>query len=510
MFLKKTRLLAGAVAVGLAFNAAASLPVMAADNVLTMAVFEDIYDWDPATAAVVEPYVLANIYDRLVENDGAGNLMPRLATEWSVSDDGMVWTFKLREGVTFHDGTAFTSAAVKHSIERTAGAQGLGYIWAAVAGIETPDDHTVVISTQYPNDIPLAASAHYAAYIYSPNAATEDFAGGKASFGTGPYSLRLAKAGQQIVLDRNPDYWGGHPDNGVDRVVLKIAMEPSTRIQMMRGGEADIATEIPYDQSALLDAVDGVSVNAYKTNEVSYCNINHTMAPTNNINVRRAVQHLWDRQTIADGIYAGFARPAQSALSATHPGSIDAGILPFDVEAARQEIAASGLSGDDLKMTIVTITGLQEHKNAAILFQQNAAQVGLTVELESGDFGTAWAAAMDPRTAQNMFCLLAWPVYLTPSDLLWNTYQSESMFFNLSFYNNPEFDQKLLEAVGTEVVDKDAAYAIYADLQKMVTRDVAAILDVDRDVIFAVSDDVQGLNHNPAYNRVVFFNELSR
>ncbi len=498
-----------AVAVSAAM-AVAAVPATAADNVLTFAWTEDVTDWNPASSSSAEGTILSNLYEPLVWATPDGDFRPGLATEWSVSEDGMVWTFKLRQGVTFHDGTPFNAAAVKSSIERTMAAEGSGFIWLAVTDIATPDDHTVQMTTAFPTNLPVSASSMYAAWMYSPNATDEDLAAGKTSFGTGPYKLRLYKTGQQAVMDRNPDYWGTHPENGFDRVVVRIVQEASTRIQMITGGEADIVMDVPVDQQARIDATDGISVKSEDALEFVFWPINVKVAPTDNIHVRKAISMLWDRSTIATGIYNGTTEPMTSAYPMAMSGTREIPFPAFDIEGAKAELKKSGLSADELKITLGYISALDDHKNSAILFQQNAAKAGLTVELKPNDWGTLWANARDEATATNMLGVVWWPIYNSLSDILYAGFFSEEKLFNLSMYANPDFDGKLFEAIGNEMVDANASHDAYEAAMNILNDDAAAIFDQDVKFVFAINDDVTGFEYNPYYNRYVFFNEMSR
>jgi len=499
----------GAIAVAAALTVAPML-AKAADNVATFVWTEDVTDWNPASSSSAEGAIMANLYEPLVYANPDGSFRPGLATKWSVDESGLVWTFKLRQGVTFHDGAPFNAASVKASIETTKAAAGSGFIWLPVAEITTPDDFTVQMKTSFPVNLPVAASAMYAAWMYSPNASKEELSAGKKSFGTGPYTLRLYKAGQQVVLDRNPNYWGKHPDGGFDRVVIRIVKEASTRIQLMTSGKVDIAADIPSDQLAGVNSTPGVSVHSEESLEFIFWYINTKVAPTDNIHVRKAIRHLWDSATVASGIYNGTSVPMTSALPMAMKGVKKIAFPAFDVEAAKAELAASGLSADKLKITIGYITALEEHKNAAILFQQNAAKAGLTVVLKPNDWGTLWANARDAKTATNMLGVVWWPIYNTISDLLYAAFFSEEKIFNLSMYGNPAFDGKLFEGLGNEVVNPEAAYKAYAEAMEILNQDAVAVFDQDVKFVYAARDDLKGLNYNRYYNRYFFFNDLTR
>ena len=222
----------------------------------------------------MKSYVLNNIYDPLTRyNTKEGKLEPALATSWSVSDDGLAWTFKLRPGVKFHSGEPVTAKSIKAMLDRNIKmGQGAHYLWGG-ATVAAPDDMTLVITTKDPLPIDLVSSASYACMVYSADAAakgTDVFQKGYAD-GTGPYKLVQWVPNQQIVLERNKDYWRGWKGNEPDRIIVKIVSEVSTQLQMLRSGEADMTfATIPFDMvntlqqdpNIKIDIVDFLDVRA--------------------------------------------------------------------------------------------------------------------------------------------------------------------------------------------------------------------------------------------------------
>ena len=211
-------------ALALSASALFSVAAQANDKTVTYAMYSDIHDWDPASAASLEIMMLANVYEPLLWYNPPGSadqFTPALATSWSVSDDGLTWTFNLRDGVSFHDGEPFNAAAAKASLERTIElGKGLAYIWGNVDSVNAVDNLTLEIKTKNPQPVDLIASSQYAAYMYSPKAAEAGpdwFNAGNAA-GTGPYVVRQWDKAQQVVLEKNDGYWGGWTDANFDDV----------------------------------------------------------------------------------------------------------------------------------------------------------------------------------------------------------------------------------------------------------------------------------------------------
>ncbi len=507
---------------GLATVAAATLltggvPAYAKTDTVTYAMYGDIKDWDPAIAFSLEVMMLANVYEPLLWYNPPGSaeqFKPALAESWSVSDDGLEWTFKLRTGVKFHDGEPFDAAAAKAALDRTRELKkGAYYIWGAVSSIEAPSADTLVIKTQDPQPIDLIASSQYGAYMYSPKAAakgTDWFNQGNAA-GTGPYMVRQWEKDQHVILDKNPDYWGGWTDKNFDRVLLKVVTENATQVQMLKAGEADFISLVPADAVDTLNAKDGISARGIPAWKNSQYLINTKKSPTDNVKFRRALTHLWDYDTVVRDIYAGHAVPAKGIIPATMWGHNDAIQTPkFDIAMAKKLVEESGVPAGERKVTMAYIGTSEEYKNSALLFQEMARQAGIEVELKPGKWGTIWSNAKKLETAPNLQSMTWWPTYPTPNDWLVGLFRSEEKaFFNLSHYSNPSYDKVLNEGIALEGSDRAKAIAKYREAQQILMDDAVAIFYADIRTRVAYSSDIEGLQVNPAY-ATVFFHRISR
>ena len=484
---------------------------------ITYAMYGDILDWDPASAFSLEVMMLVNVYEPLLWYNPPGSdeqFTPALATSWSVSDDGLTWTFNLRKNVRFHDGDAFNAAAAKIALERTMNLKkGAYYIWSSVASISAADDHTLVITTKTPQPLDLIASSQYGAYMYSPSAAKNGadwFNQGQAA-GTGPYFVRQWNQAQQVVLEKNNDYWGGWTDKNFTRVILKVVTENSTQLQMLKSGEAEFISLVPADMVDLVNQEDHLSAYAIPSWQNSQFLINTQKPPTDNKQFRQALTHIWDYETVVNEIYAGHAEVGRGPIPATMWGHDDTIQTPeFDLEKAKTLLQASGIPPAQWKISIAYIGTSEAYKNAALLFQANASQVGLEVELLPGEWGVIWANAKNLNTAPNMQSMTWWPTYATPNDWLVGLFRSEEKaLFNLSHYANAEYDRLLNEGIELEGLNRPKAIVNYAKAQQILMEDAVAIFYADIKTRVARSADIQGLSTNPAYS-AVFFHRITR
>jgi peptide/nickel transport system substrate-binding protein len=510
-------------ALGLAAGLAASLGVtgipaaQAQSKTATYAMYTAIKDFDPSIAFSTEVIMLANVYEPLLYYNPPGSaeqFRPALATDWSVTDDGLTWTFNLRQGVTFHDGEPFNAAAAKAALDRTRElGKGAAFIWGAVESIEAPAEHTLVIKTSNPTPIDLIASAQYAAYMYSPKAGemgTEWFQQGNGA-GTGPYKIRQWEKGQHVVLEKNPDYWGGWGENSFDRVILKVVTENATQVQMLKSGEADLISLVPADAVATLGAEEGITTELHPSWKNSMYLINTRKYPTDNKAFRQALTKIWDYDSVVRDIYAGSAEVARGLIPASlwgHDGSIMA--PKQDLDAARRLLADSGIPEEDWKVSIAYIGASEEYKNSALLFQAQAAELGVEVELLPGEWTVIWDKAKNLETAPNIQSMTWWPTYPTPNDWMVGLYRTEEKaLFNLSHYSNPEFDRLVDEGIKMEAADRAGAIANYHKAQQILVDDAVAIFYADIQSRVARRSNVEGHNLNPAY-ATVFFHRLAR
>ncbi len=494
-----------------------SPPALAQSNTVTYAMYGDIKDWDPASAFSLEVMMLVNVYEPLMWYNPPGSdeqFTPALASSWSVSEDGLTWTFKLRENVKFHDGEAFNAAAAKTALQRTMELKkGAYYIWSSVESVTAADENTLVIKTKTPQPLDLIASSQYGAYMYSPKAAASGadwFNQGNAA-GTGPYSVRQWDKAQQVVLEKNDDYWGGWTDSNFDRVILKIVTENSTQLQMLKAGEAQFISLVPADMVDSVNKEDGLSAYAIPSWKNSQFLINTSKAPTDNKKFRQALTHIWDYETVVNDIYAGYAEVGRGPIPATmwgHNGKIQA--PGFDLEKAKMLLKESGVAESDRKISIAYIGTSEAYKNSALLFQENARQVGIEVELLPGEWGVIWDKAKNLETAPNMQSMTWWPTYATPNDWMVGLFRTEDKaLFNLSHYSNPEYDRLLNAGIELEGSDRAKAIENYAQAQQILMDDAVAIFYADIKNRVARATDIKGLEANPAYN-AVFFHRISR
>lgn len=376
-------------------------------NILIMARAADTTGLDPHTqTAFASLRLLELVYEPLVNLDADLNIVPSLAETWEFSDDAMTLTMNLRAGVTFHDGSDFTSADVKASFERildeaTGASARSNYI--SISSIDTPDDLTVVFNLSNP-DVPiLAAMASVNASIVSEEAvAAGDFA--SRAIGTGPFILEEWIPEEKTTLSANPNWWGDGPF--VDGIEMRVIPDEASILAALRAGQIDfallndplIATLLIDDPNIQLNRVPAIAYHVFQ--------LNASRSPMDILEVRQAMSCAIDRQEVLDVASLGEGQ-------VTPPLTIPAFRIPTDdlfcyqkdLDRARELLAQAGYADG---FTIKTIAANAEPPTAlaeAQSIQAQLAEIGITLEIEALELSVyvdRWLAAdFDTAVALN-------------------------------------------------------------------------------------------------------------
>lgn len=474
-------------------------------------------DFDPSSTCTSELWVLINVYETLVRYTPLGSdntLEPGLATSWSVSDDGLTWTFNLREGVTFHDGVDFDASAVKQAIERTKQiGQCAAYLLEPISEIETPDPHTVVFKLAYPAPLADILASPYGAWIMSPGVAGKDaawFAAGNEA-GTGPYRFARYEAGQRLMLQRFDDYWRGWQPDQFDTVVFEMVDDQVAAEQMLRAGELDFANQVVLapDQMASLDGDSGLRLDAAPSAGNWVIFLNHRRPPTDDLRVRQALAHSFPYESVIAHTMLGKGTLAHGAVPTSlwgHDPEPSRYVEDLDEAASLLEQAghANGLE--------LTFSYDPTEQTMAELWQANLAKIGVTLKLEPADFPIRWDAAKSaPENAPQAFILVWSPDVVDPYSYLFNMFHSEEQpLWNLGFYSDPAFDTLVDQARRQSALDQTAASTLYVDAQGMLADDAAAIYALDLPEFNVIANDIQGFVTNPAYSHLVIWYDVRR
>jgi len=435
---------------------------------------------------------------------------PLLATSWEASDDGLSWTFYLRQGVKFHDGEAFNAQAVKTAIERTMN-MGLGaaYLLDPIEEIEVVDEYTVRFKMSYsaPLDAIMAGAA--AAWIMSPKSAEQsrewfDEAHG---VGTGPYMLESYKPDEEIVFTKFDDYWGGWKDTNITKIIVRIVKDAVVQQNMVESGEVDIALLVPPDAVSRIEAREDCKVLRCPSFVNYACHLNTAVAPLDNKLVRQAILYAIPYQDI---ITVGVAGRGTQALGPVPYGEFgyDESLFQYsyDIDKAKELMELAGYP-DGIDRTLVLTYAAENELERAFcpLIKEGLSEIGIDVEIRPMIWTSQWELMKSgPEGAQDMGVLCWWPTINDAYDTLYSLWHTEEApFFNFAYYKNSEFDDLIDEAYATP--DTENRKRLYSEAQAIIIEDAPSAYLFDVTLVIPFRSNVFGLEINPSYPRVVFY-----
>ncbi|MBR0701847.1 ABC transporter substrate-binding protein [Bradyrhizobium diazoefficiens] len=395
-----------------------------------------VYDTSTNTAA-------AAIFDTLTTLDDKGEPAPKLAVSWTHSDDYKSWTFKLREGVKFHDGTPFNAQAFKENFDRQkdpANKCRCAFYITNMKEVLAPDEHTVVFnltdpSVNLPATITIQSQNNV---VHSPTAwKTKGDDYNRNPVGTGPYILKSWTAGDRLVLEKNPNYWDkGRPY--LDRIVLKPLPDAQSRFASLQSGEADIIWDDENDADNIMKAQKDpkLTVHTYKGSGAQVYAFNTKVAPFDDVRVRQALVMAIDRPKMSQAITNGLSRPATNPYGdGSWVKCKDDGALPFDVEKAKALIKDYGKPVEFKTLVTATPRG----RMVGQVLQQFWKRVGANMEIEQVD-----QATIPSRAFTRQFQMTPWRIVdlADPDPQMYANFRTGSPLA-LAGYSNPELDKLL-------------------------------------------------------------------
>ena len=457
---------------------------------------------DPTSAAAgaIDSVLYSNVFEGLTRFMSDGSVVPGLAQSWEISEDGLTYTFKLHDGVTFHDGTTMDAEDVKFSIERipvVTGPTTTAIYVRRVASVDIIDPYTIHINTDgqaatLPNDfIRLFIVSSEAAADYStPETASEGFNSGKATIGTGPYKFVSWEPKGDLVLEKNPDYWRG--EGAWDTVIRKEIPNDSSRLAALKAGQVDVinyVSSVDYlalENDANIDAVKGDSVyvmnlqlDQRKDTPLVRANDGSDLAenPLRDLKVRQAIDYAIDRDTMVDIVLEGLGKPANQMMPPGFFGSSEAIPMPeYNPVKAKELLADAGYPEGfevDLYCTADRLPG-----DGAICqgLGQMLTQVGIKTNVNAVSKTVYFPA--QARLEYSMF-MNGWGTLTgEASYTLGGLAHSNNPDVKLGAYNRIEYkndDVDTLLQTGAQMMDEDQRRATYEEAMEKVMADKAYI-----------------------------------
>jgi peptide/nickel transport system substrate-binding protein len=440
---------------------------------------------DPAAVTAVNDFrILMNLYDGLVRyKDGALEVEPALARSWKISPDNLTYTFALRDGVKFHDGSDFTADAVKFDFDRMldekspfhdTGPFPLAFFFSAVKEVKALDPLTVEFDLKEPYAPFLSNLAYPTGLIVSPDAIKKYGKEiGRHPSGTGAFVFKEWESNSKVVLERNPAYWAGAPK--LDAVVFRPITDANTRVAEMLSGGIDLMVEVPPD--ALGQFKDGARYQIFQQAgpHVWFLILNAKEPPFNDKRMRQAVNYAVNKKAIADNILQGTAEvaagPTPPAFAWAHNDALTP--YPYDPEKAKGLIKAAGYDGKPLTLYVTEGgSGMLDPVPMGTAIQADLAAVGLKVNIETYEWNTFLGKVNPGLEGKANLAEMAWMTndpdtlpYLALRTGAW----PDKGGFNSGYYSNPEVD-KLLEGA-RQSTDQAERAKLYKKMQEIVHDD---------------------------------------
>lgn len=475
---------------------------------------EDPNTLDPINTDIAEAvHVITNLFDTLVTyHDETTEIVPALAEKWETSDDGRTWTFHLRQGVAFHDGTPCNSEAVQVSFERLIEpehplafdkARPYQSAYNMIEAVETPDESTVVFHLHHPSAILLANLAMFPASIVSP-AALKEHGGGFAEHpvGTGPFRFVKWTRDQQLVCAANDKYYGGRP--AIDHLVWVPVKENATRVQRLARGEVHVAENLTPVEMDSLAGNPRLVVQEQIGMNVAYLTMQLQKRPLDNLKVRRAIYMAIDKQALIQVGYGGHALPAVTMVPPDMWGhDADLEVPQFDPAAAKALLAEAAAEEGftlPLKLSLAVMNQarpyLQQPAAISGYMKDALGEIGIQVTIEQRDVNQHFDHLM---AGQHQLGLAGWNSDNSdPDNFLYSLLDPDNAVTpgnNLSRYDSSRFHELML--AGQRELDVAKRLVIYREAQELVATDLPVVPLVHTKLRAAHAKGLKGFHLHP-------------
>lgn len=513
------KLLAATALAGLTALPAAAGGEKVAITVNAVQIFGTI---DPAKINDYTEYMAAvNLYDALTTVDAAGNVVPQLAESWDISDDSLTYTFHLKKGATFSDGSPVEAQDIVYSIRRLLAInEGPAYLFSDLLGDESvtaPDTSMVVIKLNkvyapFISITPLLLAVNEGAVQTGEDDPWGETFLAEAPEGAGPYTLASWDRGAQMTLARNETYHGGWPNQRpVDEVRFVVTRDEATVRALAQRGELGMSSA--YQASETYEGIaklEDYEIRTAPTATGFYIKLNNQVAPTDDVHVRRAIAMAMDYATIRDVIYPG--APMRGPLSDVFAAAVpsDATAPDFDLAAAQAELAKSKYAGNGpvpLTHTYVSKTAFEEEIGLLLKSTLDAIGFDVTIQPEPWNRITELAATVEatPHSTQVFYG----PTYPSPDSVFYVQYASGASgnWASMDWVQDPAIDQMIADSRAE--TDTEKRNGIYQDIYRKLVEDQRSVWLLAQERRFASHKCLKGYEWVPMQSWDYDFSRMS-
>jgi peptide/nickel transport system substrate-binding protein len=458
---------------------------------------EDSTNFDPIILPLnVDIWIVTSVYEQLVRVAANGvDLEPALAASWDISPDGLTYTFHLRPGVKFSDGSDLKASDVLYSLNRARNepSQVWTFTLVAVKDVAAPDDATVVITLNQPWAPFLADIA-----MFNSSVIPETWAKGNEArlatemLGTGPFMLAEWKKEEYLRLTKNPYYW----EEGLpllDEITVAKVPDDNNRILQLQGGEIDAMYDVPFSRAAELDADPNLQVLKFPSSFTQYVVLNHKVEPLDDVNVRLALNYATDKDAIVQVVLFGNGEPATTFMPKDMlfwndqlPG------FPFDLAKAKDYLAKSK-APNGFTLEVILLGGVVEFEQLGATLKDMWGQIGVTVNLSPLDQSVYYSTWTDETYQAD---IIYWTNDIVDPDEVATTavVPEGQNAFHTSWHNQEAID---LTVSGRAELDPEKRKQIYDRIQEIYNQDAPVVLVDYKPLLNAVSNKVHDFVQPP-------------
>jgi peptide/nickel transport system substrate-binding protein len=504
--------LAGGAALALSLAALSPAAAQTPPGVLVVGQVAEPQALDPhAVTAVNDFRILMNVYDGLVRYaPGTLEVEPALASSWEVSEDGTVYTFSLRDGVTFHDGSALDAEAVVFNFERMlnedhpyhdTGPFPLSFFFSAIETVEAVDDLTVRFTLNGPYAPFLSNLAYPTGLIVSPAAVMEHGAEfGRNPSGTGPFTFVEWRSNEAVVVEANADYWDGAP--ALEAVVFRPITDANTRVAEMLSGGIDMMVEVPPVALSEFQGDEFVVVEQAGPH-VWFLILNMREGPFTNQLVRQAANYAVNKTALVEEVLEGTAEvaagPTPPAFAWAYNEDLEP--YPYDPDRARALLAEAGVENPEITFYVTEGgSGMLDPVAMGTAIQADLEAVGFDVTIETYEWNTFLGRVNPGLEGEADAAQMAWMTN-DPDTLPYLALRTEAWpeqgGFNSGYYSNPEVDALLEEA--RTATDQDRRAELYREMQVIVQEDAPWVFVANWVQNAVTSDRVSNFALEPSF-----------
>jgi peptide/nickel transport system substrate-binding protein len=493
-----------------------------ARNIFVMSHTQEFGTIDPARGTdYTESYAMVNLYDGLVFPSSTGEIEPKLAESWTISDDGLAYTFNLRQGVKFHDGTELTAEDVQYSLDRVlALKEGYSFLWEGIVAEVTVDSPYTVTFRLTKVYAPFLATLPWLFVVNKDAIVAHEVDGDWGTHwleiatdedaGSGPYMLKSWDRGREIVFERFLDYWGGwpHGDKHIDEAHSIFLQETATCKTMLRRGELTMVEHWrTYEDYVEMDAIPGVKVLTFLSPEQLCYKLNTKKPPTDDIHIRRALAWAFDYDSMVNLVEPGSVQ-ARGPIPVGIPGHNPRVFQYYqDLDKAREELEQSKYYPNIPTITLVTPQGLEARRRVAIQFKETMAKLGVNVEIHVEPWGRMTDLATTIETTPDIMITSVSSNYPDPDTYFSFMYLSEAAgtWASCEWLLDPEVDRLIRMEQST--LDPEERAHIMNVLQHGILERCPDIFVNILALRVAVQEKLQGFTYRPVMSFYYYFRD---